>query len=158
MSESYYATRKGSERLFELSAEMEKRLRETAEGMAENARQDADLRENPLFEALRVMVTYELPSRKQQLGEQMRRLVIIEEMQEYREFDGRTVILGSEVELDVDGKLRRYRLLGNTEGDADKDVISCDTPLARALLGKRPGERFEFNGREIAAISIERCE
>jgi transcription elongation factor GreA len=150
----YYATRKGSERLFELCAEVEKQLVETAEEMAENARQDADLRENPLFEALRITVTYELPSRRKQLGEQMRGLVIIEEMKEYQEFDGSAVIIGSEVTVNHAGRRMKYRLLGNTEGDIGEGTLSCDAPLARLLIGRTLGEKFEFNGKEIEIISI----
>lgn len=35
------------------------------------------------------------------------------------------------------GKQRRYRIVGPDEFDADPAYISMDSPLARALLGRR---------------------
>ena len=48
------------------------------------------------------------------------------------------VYFGAYVELeDENGNLRQYRLVGIDEADAREHSISMDSPLAKALLGKR---------------------
>jgi transcription elongation factor GreB len=42
-----------------------------------------------------------------------------------------------------DGEALRYRIVGPDETDARQGWISIDSPLARAALGRRPGDRFE---------------
>lgn len=51
------------------------------------------------------------------------------------------VFFGAWVSLeDAVGKQRRYRIVGPDEFDADPAYISMDSPLARALLGRRIDE------------------
>ena len=42
-----------------------------------------------------------------------------------------------------DGNLARYQIVGSDETDAGARRISMDSPLARALLGKREGDSVE---------------
>ena len=50
------------------------------------------------------------------------------------------VLFGAWVELeDESGNLERKRIVGSDEIDRHADHVSIDSPLARALLGKRPG-------------------
>ena len=41
------------------------------------------------------------------------------------------------IEADLDESTSRYRIVGPDEFDATKDWISMDSPLAKALLGKK---------------------
>lgn len=51
------------------------------------------------------------------------------------------VLFGAWVTLETeDGATVRYRLVGPDEADAKASLISVESPLARALLGKREGE------------------
>jgi len=43
-----------------------------------------------------------------------------------------------------DGSESRYRIVGADEADLDRDWVSCFSPLARALLNGRLGERIRF--------------
>lgn len=54
-----------------------------------------------------------------------------------REFVG----LGSRVTVkDTDGDVEKYRIVGSMEADPKRGLISNESPVGRALLGKKPGE------------------
>ena len=38
-----------------------------------------------------------------------------------------------------------YTILGAWDGDPDKNILSYLTPLAQAMVGKKPGEDLEFD-------------
>ena len=51
------------------------------------------------------------------------------------------VFFGAFLELeDDDGKPVKYRIVGADESDAERGYISIDSPVARALMGKRVGD------------------
>ena len=55
--------------------------------------------------------------------------------------DGSRVFFGARIELeDSSGETRSYRIVGADETSAREGWISIDSPLARALLGKREGD------------------
>ena len=51
--------------------------------------------------------------------------------------DPTRIYFGAWVQLDADGALRWYRLVGPDEFDMAEDYISMDSPLGRSLLGKK---------------------
>ena len=55
-----------------------------------------------------------------------------------------------EVENDA-GERHRYRLVGPDEFDFQHDYISMDSPLGRAVLGKRLGDEFVVEAPQGAA-------
>ncbi len=62
------------------------------------------------------------------------------------------VQLGSTVTVDQGGKQQTYRILGPTEANPSKGIISHRSPLGSALMGKHIGETVQMvqNGRTIA--------
>jgi transcription elongation factor GreB len=71
------------------------------------------------------------------------------------------VFFGAFVTLERASSEVRYRIVGADETDAAQGFISIDSPLARALLGRRPGEEIEVelpDGRQafrVLAIDYE---
>lgn len=54
--------------------------------------------------------------------------------------DKSKVGLGHEVTVEVNGKLKTYRILGSAETDPESGIISHSSPLGAALLGHKVGE------------------
>lgn len=64
---------------------------------------------------------------------------------------GNEVELGSTVTVDCAGKEKSYRILGSSETDPLKGVISHNSPFGSALLGRRVGDnvRVRLTGKII---------
>lgn len=155
--DKYYITKAGYQKLYEDYLSVDNEITEANKMMGESVKLDNDLRENPEFMELRVKAMYELPAKKQTLWDKYNSAVIIEETEEYQQFDGKTVIRGSRIKLNFDGKdICEYEIKGSDEGDLSNDILSCDAPMAQALLGSRLGTVVEFNGMHIEILEINR--
>lgn len=79
----------------------------------------------------------EIDRRLRFLSKRIDQLVVVDSTS----MDDPRVRFGAWVELeDEDGELVEYRLVGPDEFDLKKRFISLDSPVARALLGKREGD------------------
>jgi transcription elongation factor GreA len=71
---------------------------------------------------------------------------------------GDKVLFGATVTLvDEDKKKVKYQLVGQTEADAKVGRISYNSPLGRALIGRRVGEEVEVStpsGERYYAIKV----
>lgn len=66
-----------------------------------------------------------------------------------------TVAFGSTVTFSRDdGRIQKYRLVGEDEADPKAGSISYVSPLARALMGKTIGDVANLGDREIEIIDI----
>lgn len=65
------------------------------------------------------------------------------------------VVLGSEVEVEQDGKSRRYLIVGPPEADPTAGKISNESPVGSALLGRAVGDTVEVNvPRGVSKLKI----
>jgi transcription elongation factor GreA len=66
--------------------------------------------------------------------------------------------LGSRVALRQNGQEKNYQILGATESDPSAGIISHNSPLGAALLGRRAGEKIKLRinnqDREYEIIKI----
>jgi transcription elongation factor GreB len=68
--------------------------------------------------------------------------------------DRTRVFFGAWVTVEDDaGEIRRHRIVGPDEFDREPGYISMDSPLGRALLGKRVGDAVEFR-LPAGAVSV----
>jgi len=151
-----YITRKGYQKLCEDYDKIAQEVENTLKEMGESAKRDNDLRENSEYMDLRVKAMYVLPEQKRKMYERKQNAVIIEETDEYKNFDGTTVIIGSEVELIIDGEIEVYKILGDIESDPDNTIISWKTDLATTVLNKHVGETVELNNMKIIIKSVKK--
>ena len=62
--------------------------------------------------------------------------------------------LGVTCDLDFGGSKKTYTLVGPTEANPLEGKISNESPIGKALLGRKAGESFDFNGRQVKIINI----
>ena len=57
---------------------------------------------------------------------------------------GFEVGMGTAVKLEyADGRIERYSILGVWDRDEDLNIISCESPMAKALLGTHAGDELD---------------
>lgn len=64
------------------------------------------------------------------------------------------VDLGAVVTLKMSGKEVTYTLVGPTEANPLEGKISNESPIGKALLGRKAGEEFDFNGKKVKIVEI----
>ena len=62
--------------------------------------------------------------------------------------------LGAYVTLDMGGREVSYTLVGPTEANPLEGKISNESPIGKAVLGRKAGEEFEFNGKKVKIVEI----
>ena len=53
-----------------------------------------------------------------------------------------------------DGRVQKYRIVGEDEADPKKGMISFVSPIAKLLMGKSVGDVIETSGQEIEVVAI----
>ena len=64
------------------------------------------------------------------------------------------VVLGATVTIKMNGKEFVYTIVGPTEVDPLHGKISNESPIGKALFGRKAGETAEFNGKKIEILKI----
>lgn len=66
------------------------------------------------------------------------------------------VAFGSTVTFDRgDGRVQRYKIVGEDEADPRSGSISFVSPVARVLLGKRAGDLVALGEQELEIVAVE---
>lgn len=65
-----------------------------------------------------------------------------------------SVTLGVTVLLNMGGKKVEYTLVGPTEANPLEGKISNESPIGKAIFGRKPGESFDFNGKKVTIDEI----
>ena len=108
---------------------------EIAERLKE-AKADGDLSENAMFDAARDEQGF-VEGRISEIEHILKHAKLIE-----NKATGK-VGIGSTVHLELEDGEQRYTIVGSTEANPDEGKISDESPIGKALLGKRPGDEVE---------------
>ena len=140
----YYITQQELDRLVQEVEKMEKIKRPRIIEEMQAAAEHGDFSENfPYQNAKRRLrgLNYKIDEFKRKINN----AIIIE-----KDHSG-IVQVGSTVTFEMNGNERTYTILGAQEANPDKNIISHQTPLGEALLGKKEGEEFatEINERKM---------
>jgi transcription elongation factor GreA len=106
----------------------------------EEARKHGDLSENAEYHAAREKQSF-IEGRILELESKIGRAQIIN----VKELSGDVIRFGATVTLldeETEEKLK-YQIVGEEESDIKKHLISFTSPIARALIGKKPGDHVE---------------
>ena len=73
---------------------------------------------------------------------------------------GGKVVFGATVKIaDADGKEAQYQIVGEDEADSKSGLISVNSPMARALIGRKEGDVVEVTApggtRELEILGVE---
>jgi transcription elongation factor GreA len=111
-------------------AEIAQRLKE--------AKADGDLSENAMFDAARDEQGF-VEGRIAEIEHILKHAVVIEGKK------GGAVSLGSTVHLELEDGTQKFTIVGSTEANPDEGKISDESPIGRALIGKKPGQEVNIN-------------
>jgi transcription elongation factor GreA len=128
-------TRDGLERLRSELRELKEVRRPAIVASIAEARSHGDLRENAGYDAAKHDQAM-TEKRIADLEALLRQAVILDETAR----DTDVVRIGSTVVVDVEGDEERYTIVGAIEAKPTQGLISNESPVGRALLGRRPGE------------------
>lgn len=106
------------------------------------ARDHGDLRENAEYHAAREKQGF-IEGRITLLDDRLGRANVIDFSQEKPD----VIKFGAWVQVEVQesGEKKEFRIVGDLEADITKNLISLESPLAKALMGKRVDDIVEFN-------------
>jgi transcription elongation factor GreA len=147
-------TREGLERLkAELDELKNVKMPQITEAVAE-ARSHGDLRENAAYDAAR----HDQMMAKRRIDE-LEDLVRHAEIIDENATATGVVALGSKVTVDFDGDEEVYTIVGAVEANPRQGKVSNESPLGKALLGRKAGQTTSFSApggmTQIKILSVE---
>lgn len=132
-----YLTKEGLDELKKEHEELTKVKRPDVLERVSQARSMGDLSENAEYVAAREELSF-IDGRIDELEELTKQAVLIQETHSKGQ-----VKLGSTVTVNIKGKKEVFTVVGEWEADPHEKKISHESPLGKALLGKKVGEKVE---------------
>lgn len=132
-----FVTREGLEELKRELDELTKKKRPEVLDRVSQARAMGDLAENSEYTAAREDLSL-IDGRIEELSEILKNAELIKEGSKTN-----AIQLGSTVIVSINGKKEEFSLVGEWEADPHNKKISHESPLGKALIGKKVGEKIE---------------
>lgn len=132
--EKVYLTKEGLKKLREERDQLvDVRRKEVAEKL-QKARELGDISENAAYDAARDEQAF-VEGRIEELEDILKRVELVE--------NGKAgvIVVGSRVRVHLDGDEQEFQIVGAPEANPTGGKISHESPLGRALLGKKVGEK-----------------
>lgn len=131
-----YLTREGLEELKQEYEELTKIKRPEVLNRVSQARSMGDLSENAEYTVAREELSF-IDGRIDELEELLKQVVLISNNH------SNTIKLGSTVKVNAGSVKDVFTVVGEWEADPKEKKISHESPLGKALLGKKVGEKVE---------------
>lgn len=139
-SKKIYLTKEGLEELKKEFEELSKTKRPDVLSRVSQARSMGDLSENAEYAAAREELSF-IDGRIDELEELLKQAVLI--VESGSKSSNHVIKLGSKVTLNIKGKKEDFMVVGEWEADPKEKKISHESPLGKALIGKKVGEKVE---------------
>lgn len=137
VEEKVYLTQEGLKKLQEEYDQLVNvRRKEVAEKL-QKARELGDVSENAAYDAARDEQAF-VEGRIAELDGVLKRVEVVEEEK------GGVIQVGSTVRVHLDGNEQEFQIVGAPEANPSDGKISHESPLGRALLGKKIGDQVEI--------------
>jgi transcription elongation factor GreA len=149
-------TARGAEKLREELRYRKAELRPKIIASIDEARKHGDLRENAEYHAAREQHAFN----EGRIADIEGKLGTAQVIDVTKLPPNGKVVFGSTVDLsDVDsGDELKYRIVGEDEADAKSGLVSVNSPIARALIGKAEGETVQVKApggvRELEIVAV----
>ena len=151
VTEPQYITPEGHARLVEELRHLKEVRRSEIAEMIREAKEAGDISENAGYDEAKEKQAF-VEGRIAELEDLLKHAAIIEGG------GGQGVIaLGSTLvveEVGGDGEREEFRLVGSAEADPTKGLISNQSPLGRALLGKRVGDKAKITTPDGGSLTF----
>lgn len=149
-------TREGLERLKTELEDLKSVRRPAIAAIVAEARSHGDLRENAAYDAAR----HDQMMNEKRISDLESLLRNAEIMEEGGASSGDVVGIGNTVTVDFEGDEERYTIVGAIEAKPSAGKISNESPIGRALLGRREGQVTQVptpgGMRKVTILRIER--
>lgn len=149
----YYFTREGLEK-FKL--EFEAIQHEYYEKLKlNNFDKETNLSESGSFLHTRNELYNRFKAKKSEFEHKINNAIIIEDTEEFKNWDKSTVITKSIVTFKWNEEIEEFKILGVGEEDVENNIITYEAPIAQLLLGHRVGDVLDFRNSKIEIIDIQ---
>jgi transcription elongation factor GreA len=133
----FYLTQDGVDKLKTELDDLVNNQRQVIASRLKEAKEYGDLSENTAWDDAKDQQAF-VEGRIAEIENVLKHAKIIENPKNKERVD-----IGSTVHLELEDGVQKYTIVGSTEANPDEGKISNESPIGRALLGKKPGEKVE---------------
>lgn len=134
----FFVTSQGLSKLKEELEELTTQKRKRVAERIQTARELGDITENSEYDAALEEQAF-VEGKISELEEVIKRAKIVKN----QEGKGGIVNVGSRVRVHLEGQEQEFEIVGEMEADPLKNKISHESPLGKALLGRKIGDKVE---------------
>lgn len=130
----FYLTKEGIAKLKEELVDLTGNQRQKIAARLKEAKESGDLSENIQWDDAKDQQAF-IEGRISEVENILKHAVIIESPKNKGIVD-----LGATVHLELEDGVQKFTIVGSTEANPDEGKISNESPIGRALMGKKPGD------------------
>jgi transcription elongation factor GreA len=134
----FHLTAEGLQALKDELQELTTTKRHEIAGRLKEAKADGDLSENAMYDAARDEQSF-VEGRISEIEHILKHATVISNK------GNGTVSLGSKVHVELEEGEQQYVIVGSTEANPDEGKISDQSPIGKALLGRKPGDEVHVD-------------
>lgn len=135
-----YLTKEGYEKLQAEHNELTTTGRKKIADMIRSAKEYGDLSENSEYSDAKDQQVF-VEGRISELEHILKNAVIIDE----NHTNCSSVNVGCTVHVEIESGEAEFKIVGSAEADPEKGWISNESPIGKALIGKKPGDEIEVS-------------
>lgn len=135
------------------------KLEEEASSISSEIKQaiseDREFLNSDRYKILKTRIKVGIPHEKEKIENKLKKAKIIADTD--FNFDGATVSMFTKVTLDYEGEIEVYSIFPVEEDNINENIISCEAPISKLILGKKIGDVVNHRGTKVKIINVEKC-